>query len=212
MIKEFVTDIVKTTKKTDNKTILLTFISVMFMGITLSVLRMMDYGLDPFTYMNVNIADKLGWTLGNWQMLFNILMFIPVILWGREQIGIGTLFNMVLVGYTVDFGMWTWETIGLRTYLSRPVIGIAVMLLMVFLFVLSAAMYMSTGLGASPVDALPLMFWKRFPKVPFKLIRFVWDATAVVIGYVLCGEVGIVTILMVLFLGIAVEMVRKVLR
>ena len=211
-VKQYIRDMIDETKRKDAKTILLTFVSIIFLGIALSVLTIMDYGMDPFTYMNVNIANRLGWSLGNWQLVFNIFLFIPVILWGKKQIGIGTIFNMVMVGYTVDFCCWIWNLIGLGAHLSRPVIGIPVMLAMVFLFIFSAATYMSTGLGASPVDAPPLILWQRFPKIPFRVIRFAWDATAVVIGYLLCGEMGIVTILMLLFLGTAVEMVSKILR
>ena len=49
------------------KRIFMTFISVIFMGISLSVLNLIDCGLDSFTYMNVSISEKFGWTLGNWQ-------------------------------------------------------------------------------------------------------------------------------------------------
>ena len=192
--------------------LMVTLISVLFMGITLSVLRIIDYGMDPFSFMNVSIADKIGWTLGNWQMLFNIIMFIPVIVWGRKYIGLGTLFNMILIGYTVDFCTWLWGVIGLSALFGHMAVKIAVMLITVVLFVFSAATYMSTGFGTSPFDALPLMISEKLPKLPFKLIRFCWDASAVVIGFAFGGKVGVVTILMVLFLGQAVEMVRKIIR
>ena len=182
------------------------------MGITLSVLRVIDYGMDPFSFMNVSIADKIGWTLGNWQMVFNILMFIPVIVWGRKYIGLGTLFNMILIGYTVDFCTWLWGVVGLAGLFGHVTVKIMVMLITVVLFVFSAATYMSTGFGTSPFDALPLMISEKLPKLPFKLIRFCWDASAVVIGFAFGGKVGVVTILMVLFLGQAVEMVRKIIR
>lgn len=82
------------------KKVLLTLIGVLFMGITLSVLKIIDWGLDSYTYMNTSIAEKIGWTFGNWQLLLNVFLFIPIILWGRKYLGIGTIFNMVLVGYT----------------------------------------------------------------------------------------------------------------
>jgi len=66
------------------KKVLITLISVLFMGISLSILNIIDYGMDSFTYMNLSISGKIGWSLGNWQMLLNILMFVPVIIWGRS--------------------------------------------------------------------------------------------------------------------------------
>ena len=42
-----------------------------------------------------------------------------------------------------------------------------------------------------------------------KALRNLWDLSAVAIGFLFSGKVGIVTILMVLFLGQTVEFVRK---
>lgn len=191
------------------KRVLLTLISVLFMGITLSVLKLLDLGMDSFTYMNVNIANKAGWALGNWQLCLNIVMFIPVILWGRKHLGIGTIFNMVLIGYTVDFCTWIWELIDLESFLDGQVVRYIVMLPVLVVFIFAAAIYMSTDMGTAPFDALPMMISEKIPKVSFKVVRFIWDLTAVAIGFVLSGKVPIVTILLVIFLGNTIAFVRK---
>ncbi len=198
--------------KVDIKKIIITLVSVVFMGISVSVLNLIDWGMDPFTYMNVSISNKFGWSLGNWQLLLNVLMFIPVIIWGRKQIGIGTVFNMVLVGYIVDLCMWLWGNLSIITYLENIVIKVIVMLIALIIFIYSAATYMATDLGTAPFDALPIIVSDRVKKVPFKVIRFTWDLSATVIGFVFSGRVGIVTVLMVLFLGRTVEAVREKMR
>lgn len=193
----------------DMKRVLITLVSVIFMGISLSVLNIIDCGMDPFTYMNVSISAKIGWSLGNWQILLNILMFIPVIIWGRKQIGIGTVFNMVLVGYTVDFCMWIWSRVGLARYLEHTAVNIVAMILMVALFIISAATYMAADLGTAPYDALSMIISEKIPKVSFTIVRLIWDLIVVVIGFAFSGRVGIVTILMVLFLGKTVEFIHE---
>lgn len=195
-------------KKLNGKKVAITLISVILMGVSLSFLNIIDYGMDSFTYMNVSIAHKFGLSLGNWQMVINVLMFIPVIIWGRKQIGIGTVFNMVLVGYTVDFCMWIWNITGIDRLFNNIAIKIIVMLFALVVFIFSAATYMSTDLGTAPFDALPIMFSEKFSNIPFKLVRTVWDLCAVLTGFIFSGKVGIVTILMVLFLGQTVEFVR----
>ena len=191
------------------KRVLLTLISVLFMGISLSVLKLLDLGMDSFTYMNVSIANKAGWSLGNWQLCLNVVMFIPVILWGKKHLGIGTIFNMVLVGYTVDFCTRIWELVDLKSILAGQVVRYIVMLPVLAVFIFAAAVYMSTDLGTAPFDALPMMISEKISKVSFKVIRFAWDLTAVVIGFVFSGKVPIVTILMVLFLGQTISFVRS---
>lgn len=192
-----------------SKRALLTLVSVLFMGISLSVLKLLDLGMDSFTYMNVSIANRAGWSLGNWQLCLNIVMFIPVILWGRKHLGIGTIFNMVLVGYTVDFCTWIWELVDLKAMLDGQVVRYIVMLPVLVVFIFAAAVYMSTDLGTAPFDALPMMISEKISKVSFKVIRFIWDLTAVAIGFVLSGKVPVVTILMVVFLGQTIAFVRK---
>jgi len=199
----------KNTRRVDLKKGLITFVSVIFMGISLSVLKLIDCGLDTFTYMNTAISSAIGWSLGNWQLLLNVLMFIPVIIWGRKQIGVGTLFNMVLVGYTVDFCMWFWNKSGAERLMGNKAVYITSMIVGLIVFIFSAATYMSTNLGTAPFDALPMIISDRLSKIPFKVVRFLWDVLAAVIGFVLCGEIGIVTIIMILFLGQTVELVRK---
>jgi len=199
-------------KKNLVKRIIITFISVIFMGITLSVLTIINQGMDPCTYMNVSIANRIGWSLGNWQLLLNVIMFIPVILWGRKHIGIGTVFNMVLVGYTVDLCMWIWQKTSIEAWLLSMPVRIVVMLVTVAVFVFAAAIYMSTELGTAPYDALPMMIAEKITRVPFKVIRFVWDVATVLIGLAVSGRVGIVTILMMLFLGQTVAFVRSIMK
>lgn len=195
-------------KNWDIKRVLLTLVAVLFMGASLSVLRLVNHGMDSFTHMNVSIAQAFGFSLGNWQLVLNVLLFIPVILWGRKQIGIGTLFNMVLVGYTVDFCSWVWRVSGAESLIAVTALHIIATAVALVVFILAAAVYMSTDLGTAPFDALPIMLSEKL-RLPFKLVRFLWDATAVGIGFAFSRSVGVVTVLMVLFLGPTVAFVRR---
>ncbi len=189
--------------------IIATLISVFFMGFTLSILKLVNLGTDPFSYMNLSISARFGIGFGNWQMALNIILFIPVILWGRKQIGIGTVLNMVLVGYTVDFCLWLWEISGFETLFDSMVFRLLIMIPALAAFIVSASVYMSTDLGTAPYDALPFMISQKLPSVPFQYIRVGWDFTAVLIGFIFSGSVGVVTILMSLFLGQTVSLVAK---
>ena len=62
-------------------------LAVIVMGFALSWLVLVNFGTDPCTSMNLAISGRLGMSLGNWQALLNCLLFIIVILWGREYIG-----------------------------------------------------------------------------------------------------------------------------
>ena len=197
----------KCMKKCDGKAVVITLVSILFMGFSIAVLEFVDYGTDPYAFMNFAIADALGWRLGNWQLLMNILLFIPVLLWGREQIGLGTVFMMVLLGYVIDAFLWLLTLAGLPALMEYTTLRVALMLAALGIFCLSAAFYMSTGLGTSPCDAVSVILAHKFPKLPFKLTRFLYDAVTVAIGVAFGGKLGVVTVLTVLFLGVTIEFV-----
>lgn len=191
------------------KTVLITLISVVVMGIALAFLKYVNFGTDPYSYMNFSIAETIGWQLGNWQLLMNVLLFIPVLIWGRDQIGMGTLFNMVLVGYTIDGTMWLLDLIGFGAWMEQPASPWIVMPFALLVFIFSAATYMASGMGASPFDAISIMIAHKLPKVPFTVVRFAYDAVVTLIGFLFGGKLGLVTVLMVIFLGVAVDFVAK---
>ena len=139
----------------------------------------------------------------------NILLFIPVLLWGRDQIGLGTVFMMVLLGYTVDASLWALDGMGFSALMTNMPLRIALMLVGLAIFCFSAATYMSTGLGTSPCDAVSVILAHKLPKLPFKLVRFLYDLVTLLIGVLFGGKLRIVTVLTVIFLGVTIEFVAK---
>ena len=93
----------------DKKRIFAVFLAVILMGFCLSFLIRINLGTDPCSAMNLGIANKLGISFGNWQVILNAILFLFVISFDRSQIGWGTLANMILVGYSVDFFSWLFN-------------------------------------------------------------------------------------------------------
>ena len=62
-----------------------------------------DFGVDPFSAMNLGISGFIGWSFGTWQLLVNAIILVVVFFQARSCIGAGTIINMVFVGYIADF-------------------------------------------------------------------------------------------------------------
>ncbi len=182
------------------------------MGFALSWLVLVDMGTDPCTLMNLTISSRLGISLGNWQALFNSILFIIVIWKGREHIGFGTLANMFLVGYSLDFFSWLWRQTGVDTYFASNVVRYAVFLPALIIFIIAAAVYMDVELGTSPYDAIPFIISKYVPKIPFRIMRIGYDFLVIFIAWIFGGHVQIVTILMALLLGPVIAYIGKLLQ
>lgn len=194
-------------KKNFKLRLLLVIIAVITMGFSLSFLVLVNFGADPCTCMNMALANKVGLSLGTWQALFNCFLFLFVILWGRENIGFGTLANMFLVGYSLDFFSWVWKKIFPTDFFKPMPVRILVLIVALIVFIFAASVYMDVKLGTAPYDAIPFMIFERQHKLSFRAIRMCFDFTVIFIGFIFGGTVGVVTILMAFTLGPVISFV-----
>ena len=188
-----------------------TVVAVIIMGFCLSWLLLVDWGTDPCTLMNNSISQTLGISLGNWQAFLNTVLLVVVVIFGGRNLGFGTLANMYLVGYSIDFFMWTWGQVLPEGLFDSWVVKMLVMVPALVIFVFAVAVYVDMNMGTSPYDAMPMIVSKRLPKVPFKVVRIGYDALVTVIGMLFGGSLGVVTFVMVLALGPVIEWVSKLL-
>jgi len=184
-------------------------LGVFMMGFALSWLRLVDMGTDTFTNMNLAISSRIGLSFGNWQMILNTLLFIAVIIWGAEYIGFGTVINMIFVGYICDFFIWVWGFVLPDGFFDSMAVRIIVFILSLLVFVFSAAVYMNSGLGVSPCDAVPFIVQSKIKVLSIKVVRMLYDATLIVIGLLFGSKLYIVSVMMAFTLGPTVEYVGK---
>lgn len=189
--------------------LLIVILAVIMIGFSLSWLVLVDLGTDPCTSMNLAISGKLGMSMGNWQALFNTVLFVFVIFFGKEYIGFGTLANMFLVGYSLDFFSWIWAGILPDGLFDSMAVRIAVLIPALVLFVLAAAVYIDVELGTAPYDAMPLIVTRYLKKIPFRVVRITYDFAIIVIAVCFGAKIGIVTILMAFMLGPVIALVSE---
>lgn len=197
------------------KSFFIMLISVVLMGFCVSLLVLSDMGTDPCSSMNYGVSAKLGMTFGNYQLLFNLVLLIFVIVFDRSLIGTGTIGNMVIVGYTADFFTYIWHNVCHIPDNLGLGIRIGILIPTLIVFVIAAAFYMNSGHGMAPYDAVPFIINKKIEKITkkdnlFKIVRLSIDLAAMITGLLTGGEAGIMTVLMVISLGPTVAYVGKV--
>ena len=192
-------------------TLILVIAAVILMGFALSWLLLVDLGTDPCTLLNQTISTRLGISIGNWQALFNIVLLIFVIIFGGRNLGFGTLANMFLVGYSIDFFSWIWAKVLPADLFTSMGVRIAVLIPALVLFILAASFYMDVDMGTAPYDAVSFIISTHLPNVSFRVIRIVYDFVVTAIA-VLGGKLGIVTVLMVITLGPVIEWLGNIMK
>ena len=182
---------------------------IMAQGLGLSLLRAVNLGTDPCSCLTQGVTNFVPLSFGTCQLLCHLVTFVFVLRYDLSMIGFGTIGNMCLLGYISDFFQWMWSLL-LPAGFFQVVLNRYILLLpSLAVFLLGAAAYMCAGLGSSPYDALPFIISGHVRRFPFKIVRMLWDISFMAAGFVLGGDVGIVTILVAFFLGPIITGVQK---
>lgn len=191
------------------KRMLFMMAGVTMMGFGLALLRNINLGTDSCSCFAQGLTNYLPFSFGTCLVMFHIVTLCFVLKFGISMIGFGTLGNMLLLGYISDFFVWLFSAVLPEGFFDSTVIRYALLVPTLIVFMIGVATYVSSGLGASPFDALPFIIADRVKKIPFKIVRILWDVFFMITGAILGGNLGIVTILSAFCLGPVIALVQK---
>ena len=182
-------------------------ITVVVMGFCVSVFQQIGFGTDPCATMTKGVSLCTGLNYGISMFLVSFAMFAVILLLRHyTTIGPGTIIVMFLLGYVVDFFNWIFNSfcpLGGYGLLVKSCIFVATMLL----FLITVAFYTVVDMGTAPYDALPIVLADKQKKIPYAFIRMAQDIFCTVVGFLMGGPVGIVTIIVCFFMGPVVALI-----
>lgn len=184
-------------------------LGVITQGLGLALLRAINLGVDPCSCLTQGVEKLLHIGFGTCQLLCHMVTFVFVICMDMSRIGFGTVGNMVFLGYISDFFTWVFSKLLPAGFFDPTVTRYLLLIPSLAVFLLGAAVYMTSGLGSSPYDALPFILSERWKRFSFRAIRITWDVAFTVAGALLGGTVGVVTVSIALFLGPLATWVQK---
>ena len=160
-----------------------------------------NIGVAPWDAFNLGLSATFGIKYGTASVLVAFAV-IAIDLLLRERIGMGTIFDAVIVGKTVDFCNW------LNLVPERETMGsgLAIMILGLFIMGFSQFLYMRAALCCGPRDALLVALGKRFRKIPIGAVSICILCVVLFIGWRLGGPIGIGTIVAALGTGPAMQL------
>ncbi len=182
---------------------------VLAQGMGLSLLRSVNLGTDPCSCLTQGVTNFVPLSFGTCQLLCHLVTFLFVIRFDTGMIGFGTVGNMCFLGYISDFFKWVWTLVLPVGFFDAAMNRYLLLIPSLAVFLLGAAAYMCAGLGSSPYDALPFIISGHVKKFSFKVVRMIWDISFMAAGFLLGGDVGIVTVLVAFFLGPIITWVQK---
>lgn len=160
-------------------------IGILILSLGISINKGSVLGMDTYTGMNTTVADYFNMSLGNYQLVLNVILLLSMFVFGRYLLGLGTVLNMVLVGYLVEFFIKMFDGTVLSFDVEKSLV-VRLLLLVVgtLILCLGASLYMTADLGVAPYDALSIMMSDHIEKLPFSVARIITDVICVIVGLI----------------------------
>ncbi len=188
-------------------------IGVVFQGFFLSFLLEVNIGTDSCTFFVRSLSEGIGCSFGNCQLIFNVILLILVFLVSRfRYLGFGTLVNATVIGYVCDFCRFLWGKLIPESVFRDIVPRVLIFIAALACFLVATAVYMNVQMGLSPYDAPASIVSGYAKKVPFFIIRMIWDYLFIFIGFFVGGVPTVGTLIMSVTLGPVISFVGRVLR
>ena len=162
--------------------LLLSCLGVVCIALGTTVCRVGNVGVDPFTAMNLGFSARVGMDFGTFQLLVNLAILAAVFALDKYQIGLGTLINMVGVGYLIE--LFTWLLGFLPKFEGLVSAGVH-LVVGTLLFTLGVSLYLKTRMGVAPIDAIAPIAAERLP-FSYTACRMTQDISVTVLA-VLAG-------------------------
>ena len=152
-----------------------------------------NLGFSPWDVLHQGISKVGNITIGQASILVGVGVITLDCFLG-ERIGSGTILNILFIGTFMDLILY----LGIVPLSNGIVMGVFMMFFGLFIFSIGCYLYMSTGLGCGPRDALMVALTKK--------TNFLF------IGYLLGGYAGVGTVITAIFTGVIIQWVFKILK
>ena len=162
-----------------------------------------NLGLSPWDVFHQGVSNISGLTMGQVSIFAGIII-VSISCFLGCKIGFGTITNMIIIGLFMDFIAYLNFIPNCNNLLS----GIIMIIVSLFISSIGGYLYIGCGMGCGPRDGLMVTLMQITNK-PIKLIRSLIEITALVVGWILGGLVGIGTIITAFGIGYCLQLTFK---
>lgn len=159
-------------------------------------------GADPLAVVWDGMSNVFPITVGQANILLNIILFTIAFLLDKKQLNLGTILNPIFSGISTDFVM------SIITVPENLLMQILQSTLGVFIIGIGIGMYTSVNFGKSAYDALVFGVASKY-RLKLFLTRMIFDALMLITGFLLGGTIGVSTIFAVLCMGKIISIVYE---
>ncbi len=162
-----------------------------------------NVGYAPWEVLHSGISQVFNIPIGVVTIITSAIIVLTAVLLG-EKIGLGTLFNLVLIGVFIDLLLLLPIP-----PLNNLFLGILVLVIGMFTFSFGIYFYISSGFSAGPRDSLMIALKRKTP-FPVSVCRSLVELLALLMGWWLGGKIGVGTLIYVTCMGFSIQLVFQI--
>ncbi|MDF2484665.1 MAG: hypothetical protein K0R46_833, partial [Herbinix sp.] len=178
-------------------------LGILFVGVGVAFNVANQLGNDPIGLIYDGMLHTLGLSaasLGTVSNIMNASLIALLLIIGRRYINIGTIIYILPYGFFVNFGLQLYRSFALDTLSGRILIGI----LGCLLIYLGVAIFIAVDIGLDPFTGIVMVVRDKF-KADFRKVKIIFDLSLIILGILLGGRIGAITIITALTAGPTIQ-------
>lgn len=188
-------------------------LGVLICAVSVGFFKMAAMGVDPFQSFMSGLDAFFPLSFGTLYILANAVLLLFSLAFDRHYIGLGTLVNLFLVGYVVQF---SYSFLQKLFGSPGPALRILFLIIGIVVMCFASAFYFTADLGVSTYDAVALILANKWHVARFRYCRITCDLICILLGcglYLISGGsismiptiAGIGTVITAFFMGPLIE-------
>jgi len=171
-------------------------------GLAIALIVRAELGTGTWLVFEIALADIFGISIGTMTIYvgFVVLIFALAL---REQVGWGTLGNILSIGPWLDLCLWLIPSVK-----GNLILQIVFFLVGILIQGIATAIYIGVDAGAGPRDSMMLAI-HRVTKLSIRVARGILEGIVVLAGWLLGGPLGVGTVVFALLIGPSVQWAFK---
>ncbi|MHB8128299.1 MAG: YczE/YyaS/YitT family protein [Mobilitalea sp.] len=189
--------------------ILFALLGIFFIGVGVAFNAATQLGNDPVAIIYDGVRNVLGLSGSQLGLVSNVVNFSLIALLffiGRRYVNIGTLIYILPFGLFVNIGTLLYETIFIS---DSSLIRIATGLIGSLLIYVGVSIFIAMDMGLDPFTGIVMVIRDKL-NLDYKKVKIAFDITLVIIGVLLGGKIGIITIFTALTAGPCIQWISGI--
>lgn len=170
------------------------FIGIFILSFGIVMIIKANLGVSAWDVFHIGLNKTFGLTVGTWSQIVGIVIIFITLLVKRDIIAVGTILNMIFIGFFIDFFIYVMPEINNLVY------QYIFLLTGIIIMGVGAGLYITASLGPGPRDSLMMALTIKYGWSVTK-VKTIMEVVVLIIGWFLGGPVFVGTLIAAILIG-----------